>query len=164
MVPTNDISGVVYKNTPTKRNNKTVLKKYCQNYRKENNDSIPTINSKIHPYIIFITTLQIETTQEVGCKNPELDDDKEYHLPRTGNGGCKTLWRRYIFDPVVPLQLSDDFDKHSKEKKAKAKEACLLHLGRALKFPIWTEDKIPRPGNRYDMKRPLVSKPLIVCL
>lgn len=68
MVPTNDISGVVYKNTPTKRNNKTVLKKYCQNYRKENNDSILTINSKIHPYIIFITTLQIETTQEVGCK------------------------------------------------------------------------------------------------
>ena len=49
-------------------------------------------------------------------------------------------------------ELSDDFDKHSKEEKAKAKEARFNISVGGLKFPIWTEDKISCPGNRADMK------------
>lgn len=51
-------------------------------------------------------------------------------------------WRRQNFIWMtfsVASQLSDDFDKRSKEEKAKGKNAAFLTSGTRLKVPLWTE-------------------------
>ena len=41
-----------------------------------------------------------------------------------------------MLGPVVPSQLLDDFDKHSKEEKVKMKGYAFFILVTGLKFPV----------------------------